>query len=562
MLDSQHQTRDVQDRVLLLEDDPADLALLSTYLNGRWQVEGANSLQTALARLTQRSYDVLVVGLMLPDATPLDAVRQLRMQAPDLPIVALTGYDDPRVEMGITQCGAEIVLPKNVLSPSTLDEALRTAHRAKRDERRSMYLAAADPLTGLANERRFLEALTTSLAIDRIPLAVARIDVDELRTINARYGESVGDAILQEIAWRLGGLARRTDIVARLGADDFVILLSGICEAEALHNIGRRVLDQLAGPFFAPGVAHSIPLAASIGFALSDGRGESVEAVLVAAEAALAESKASESPDVCVHPTEVRRVQASTKALANALARDEFVLAYQPQYCFKAEAVVGFEALIRWQPEVGPMVMPSAFIPQLESSNLIVEVGRWVLDTACSQLSRVRATTGQIPQLAVNVSARQFQQPDFVQTVIDILDRYTIAPQHLELEITETVVMQDCAHTRRVLTQLRAHGVKIALDDFGTGYSALSYLNRFPIDVLKLDRSLVSSVREVGCGAMIASAIIQLAHNLGMTVVGEGVETDEEADFLRTEGCDIVQGYLIGRPSLTSMLDTHDAWTH
>ncbi|WP_303786971.1 EAL domain-containing protein [Azovibrio restrictus] len=413
------------------------------------------------------------------------------------------------------------------------------------------YLAHYDPLTHLPNRTLWMEragaALFAARRHDQDVLAVMFLDVDQFKTVNDSLGHGVGDQLLAEVARRLQSCLRGDDLLARLGGDEFVLLLPRLAQAEDAAGVAAKLLAALAHPVLVAG--HELSVSASIGIALYPADGEDVETLLKHADIAMYSAKAAGRanfqffvPEMNVRAFERMMLE---NALRRALERQELVLHYQPQVEACSGRLIGCEALVRWQhPEMG-LVPPGHFIPVAEDSGLIVPLGEWVLAEACRQQVR---WAGQGLVMAVNISALQFRRGDFVEMVERTLKETGADPAALELEITESALMQPGDELSERLHRLRALGLTLALDDFGTGYSSLAYLKRLPISRLKLDRSFVMDIPLDAEDLAIATATLSLAADLGMEVVAEGVETESQVDFLTRKGCQVLQGFLFGRP--------------
>jgi diguanylate cyclase (GGDEF)-like protein len=428
-----------------------------------------------------------------------------------------------------------------------------TAQRMAEDERhraeaRTAYLANHDPLTGLANRRLFHRALSEALsaASPESKVALLRIDLVEFKAMNETMGPEIGDKILQHAAERLKASLRGDDMIALYGPDEFAVLLKSVSLSMEVDDLAIRLLKSLEEPFSL--VDRIVVLGGSIGISVApDDATDSVE-LLRNANAALSRTKTtSRSGYQYFEPATDTRLQtlADLKlSLRGALGRNEFHLLYQPLVDIAQARVTGFEALIRWQhPEHG-LVSPADFIPLAEESGLIVPIGAWVLRQACMQA----ATWPEGISVSVNLSAMQFDTGNLEAEISAALRDSGLAPDRLELELTETILLQDDDSKTNALCALRKLGVRIAMDDFGTGYSSLGYLRRFPFDTIKIDQSLVRDLPDGGGGDAIIYAIIGLARSLGISVTAEGVETSAQLDLLRQQGCSHVQGYLFSRP--------------
>jgi len=433
-----------------------------------------------------------------------------------------------------------------------------TDRRNQEDRIRS--LSYFDTLTGLPNRRLFRERLEQSLSEAKTnghSLVLLYFGLDHFKRVNDTLGHQAGDRLLQQTAARLVGLLQRIPnlihfdeegipSIARVGGDEFSVILAGSDLGDAVDYVVRRLLERISHPFEIDG--HEVVLSLSIGIAFYPLDGEDPDALLKGADIALYNAKTGGRNTYrfyshTMNEAGMRRMQLE-QGLRRALERQELFVYYQPQLDLRTGRMTGCEALIRWKhPEMG-MVSPVEFIPIAEESGLIVPIGAWVLEEACRT-----ATTWPVPlRVAVNLSARQFRHQELRETITRALESSGLSQDRLELEITESVIMQDAAATIRLLQELNTQGLHLAVDDFGTGYSSLSYLKAFPINTLKIDRSFVMDVATSKESAHIVTAIIAMGHGLGLEIVAEGVEDESQMQFLRDQGCDFVQGYLFSRP--------------
>jgi diguanylate cyclase (GGDEF)-like protein len=416
------------------------------------------------------------------------------------------------------------------------------------------HQASHDSLTRLPNRLLFEEQL--SLAISNLHrsgemLAVAFLDLDQFKTINDTLGHATGDQLLQEVTRRLKAHLRECDLLARWGGDEFTLLLPHVRSAEDLSQLAQQILDVFLHPFRLEN-PQELYITASLGVALAPYDGEDTATLLRNADTALYQAKQQGRNTYQLYFAEMNEAAMNRLALEGdlrrALAREEFVLHYQPQVDLRTHRIVGWEALIRWQHPTLGLVPPYQFIPIAEETGLICAIGEWVIETACLQHRAWRQAGLPTVRMAVNVSARQFQQPGLVNTLVQILERTEMEPQALEIEITESTTMQDRLLTTVVLTELRQMGIQIAMDDFGTGYSSLSSIKHFPFDTLKIDRSFTQDLITDPSDAAIAQAIIALGKGLNLHTLAEGVETKAQLKILQSMGCHRAQGYLFSKP--------------
>jgi diguanylate cyclase (GGDEF)-like protein len=423
----------------------------------------------------------------------------------------------------------------------------------RRVEARARFLATHDNLTGLPNRVVFGQEVRRAVEFGRAhdrKCAVVFVDLDRFKIINDTLGHASGDSLLIEIAGRLRQCVGETDVVARIGGDEFTILLREISDADQVSGVARRILAAVVKPAMING--QECRLTASVGISLfpSDARDE--ETLTKNAEAAMCAAKEAGHNSFLLHSDEtktqsIERLMLET-GLRRALERNEFVLHYQPKRDLNGGGISGVEALLRWQhPDLGSL-LPNQFVPLAEETGLIVPIGRWVLETACAQNMQWQRQGLPAIRIAVNLSARQFADPDLLDDIRRALDASGMPPQLLELEITESLVMQDLSRTVRLLHDIKNLGITLSIDDFGTGYSSMSMVRELPIDALKIDRSFVREIGRDAEGKAIINAIIALGRALELTVVAEGVETKEQEAFLREQKCDEEQGFLISLP--------------
>ncbi|MBT6031983.1 MAG: EAL domain-containing protein [Kordiimonadaceae bacterium] len=414
-------------------------------------------------------------------------------------------------------------------------------------------MAWHDSLTGLANRNMFSEKLTDALKVARRSdkqIAVMILDLDKFKPVNDLFGHGVGDKLLKIVAERLLECAREVDTVARLGGDEFAIVFSNIEDENNIIVIADRIIDSIQQPAEING--NIIQIGTSIGISFYNNDADSPEELIRMADVALYQAK---DDGRRIYRLYDPLMDAETKAqkemevdLNKALENDELFLHFQPQFDAIDNKMVGAEALIRWQhPEKG-MISPYTFIPIAEVSGIIIPIGQWVLNTACLAAKSWQDKGLPKIRISVNISARQFQAENFVSTIEEAINISKLDPRWLELEITEGMVIQNTDNVVTKLEELKKLGVYLSIDDFGTGYSSLAYLKRFPVNTLKIDQSFVRNIHEDQDDAAITDAVIRLGHSLGLTIVAEGVETEEHVQILRDKGCDVFQGYYFCRP--------------
>jgi diguanylate cyclase (GGDEF)-like protein/PAS domain S-box-containing protein len=422
----------------------------------------------------------------------------------------------------------------------------------KRAEATARYLANYDVLTGLPNRILMQDRLTRAIAHahrNRLRVALMHIDLDRFKVVNETLGRYVGDALLKQAAERIRRVTRGADTVAREGGDEFTVVFPNVTSLQTLSATAKVMLHELARPF--PGNGQELFVSASVGISLFPDDAGSADELIKHAEAAMSSAKHLGRNNFQLYNAgmnlEVQDRMQIEAGLRTAVQRDELSLLYQPKIDLATHRIFGAEALLRWKhPQLG-MIAPSRFVPVAEAAGLVGQIGEWVLYAACRQI-REWQDAGHSLQVAVNVSARQFQDYDVAELVMAIMRDTGALAQNLEIELTESAVMNDAEASIVTLERLAALGVQIAIDDFGTGYSSLSYLKRLPLDLLKIDQSFVRDISSDPNDAAIVRAIITLAGSLGIKVIAEGVENEAQLAFLNACGCQYAQGFLFGRP--------------
>jgi diguanylate cyclase (GGDEF)-like protein len=432
-------------------------------------------------------------------------------------------------------------------------ERRRTDEELTRREEELSFLATHDPLTGLPNRTLILDRVEQMLARSarsKTPVAALFIDLDNFKSINDTLGHAVGDELLRAVTARLDGVVRDADAVGRLGGDEFVVISEELSMSVGPELIAERLLDALKHPFnLGPDKATRVTVTASIGIAAGDRI--SAEEILRDADIAMYRAKWDGKNRYAVFETgmqdTIQNRMELEMDLREALENDEFFLAYQPTIDLSDMSPTGVEALIRWKHPTRGVVQPDDFVPLLEETGLIVEVGKWVLREACSQGAAWREA-GYPIGMAVNVSGRQLDTDQLIADIEGALSHSGLDPAALTIEITETTLMRNAEETARRLTAVKQLGVRIAIDDFGTGYSSLAHLQRFPVDALKIDRSFISGMRNNQEGETLIRTLVQLGKALSIETFAEGIEQQQELSLLRDEDCDIGQGFLFARP--------------
>ena len=551
--------------VLVVEDDPSSRQLVQTIVEGRGhRVDAVGDAEAAWTAFLKDRHPLLVFDWKLPGMDGVEFCRKVRAtpDTEDTYILFVTGMEGSTNLAEALEAGATDFLPKAALGDQ-IDVRLAIAERHVRRALARKRLAAElardalhDPLTSLPNRALFLERL--SQAARRAGrkgahiFAVLIIDVHEFKEVNRQHGKQVGDRVLVEFARRLEGCIRGVDSVARLGGDDFAILLDGMKDVSDPARVAHRVHQSLTMPVRIDD--HQVTLGASIGMAISLTGYQDPEDLVRDAHKALLRAR-SEGPgthqmfDPVLHARAMARIRLEGR-IRKAIEEEQLMLHYQPLVSLVDGSLYGFEALVRWNDPDHGLVPPADFVPVAEDTGLTIPLGWWVLRKALGQAREWNE--GNLKRtpvaMSVNMSSRQFSQPDMVERVEDVLREEGIPGSQLHLEITETSLMLDLESTGRTLRQLRDADIQLHVDDFGTGYSSLSYLCRFPIRTLKIDRSFVRQMTYSGENMEVVRTIVQLARNPGHGVIAEGIETEGQLALLQNLGCDLGQGYLLSRP--------------
>jgi diguanylate cyclase (GGDEF)-like protein len=544
--------------LLFVEDSKEDVelalrALKRDGLEARPRhIDSEPALREALAASQP---DAILSDFSMPGFDGLHALRIARELAPQVPFIFVSGtIGEERAIEAIRMGATDYILKSSMRRLGTaVRRALSEAAERKHYEARIRHLANYDGLTDLPNRSLLADRTTQAIAHARRSGGICGllvINIDRFKLLNEGLGQAAGDALLRQVSARLRAGVSDGDTVARLGADTFAVLVAGAPRADAMLSLARSIGAAAAEPFRLEG--RELHLSLSMGASIYPRDAQDFEGLLGNADAAMRRVKSAGGKDFQYYAAGMSSEAAERVELENALRaapkRGELELHYQPQVEIASGRVVGLEGLMRWQHPQRGQVPPGQFIPIAEESDLINLLGEWALYAACRQLGKWDGAGHCVPRVAVNVSARQFRSPAFVDLVAWTLREHGIHASRLELELTEGMLIDRREEAVAILNRLKSIGVQIAVDDFGTGYSSLSYLSSLPIDCLKIDRSFVMQISNGGRHAAIAQAVISLGHSLGMRVLAEGVETSEQLHFLRRHGCNEYQGYLFARP--------------
>jgi diguanylate cyclase (GGDEF)-like protein len=545
--------------VLLIEDNAGDARLIELMLaedpETPYRLNRVDRLSRALEFLSSEKPGLVLLDLSLPDSHGLETFRKIYAHSPAIPIIVLTGNDDQVLALAAVKTGAQDYLVKGRLDRELLVRAMQYSIERKRYQEQIEHQANYDGLTGLPNRNLLLDRLQQAVFAQRQvrSIAVVFIDLDHFKFINDSLGHNAGDKLLQQMAERLRSVVRDGDTVSRLGGDEFILILNDQPNEEVMFRAMQRIINKVSEPVNIDG--RELVVTCSAGVSLHPQDGPDIETLLKNADAAMYRAKEHGRNNFQFYTAEMNRLVnerlALESSLRRALERNELLLHYQPKLNLESGAIVGVEALVRWQhPEWG-LMSPDRFIPLAEETGLIMQIGEWVLRTACAQ-NRTWQDAGLPPiTVSVNLSARQFRQEGLVKMVSKILSDTGLSADHLEMELTESIVMHNAEAAIAILKGLKELGIQLSVDDFGTGYSSLSYLRNLPIGILKIDRAFVRDISaHAGRGddGLLAQAIISLGHSLKLKVIAEGVENETQLKFLKAHRCDEGQGFYFSHP--------------
>ena len=552
-------------QTLIVEDDEDQRVLLTRILQGRGhEVVACGTSAEGLLAYQRNRFPLVILDIMLPGMNGMELCREMRLvpESTQTVILFATGVDGREGLEEALAAGADDYLNKPLtgdLLHVRLTIAERQVRRLQRQKRREEDLlrdALHDPLTDLPNRQLFFERLDRAArrhAREEGAFSVLYVDLDGFGEINEKHGHDGGDSVLREVGERLEPCVRPVDTVARMEGNEFIVLLDGVKNVSEPVRLAHRVHQALSAPFHVENL--EVFSSASIGIALSQTGFERPSDMVRDAKTAARTARAEDGPsshrifDPVLHAGALARVHLESR-LKVAVERGELVHHYQPVVSLETGHILGFEALVRWEDPDRGMVFPDEFVPVAEETGLIVPIGWWGLDEGCSQLKewQDRFPREEPLAMAINISAKQFEQPDLVDQIAARISHFEIPAASLHIEITESSLMSNVDGSSAVLQQLWDRSLRLHIDDFGTGYSSLSYLCRLPIHTLKIDRSFVMRMGEADSDLEIVKTIVRLAKNLGLSIIAEGVETDDQLKQLIGLGCEEAQGYLFSRP--------------
>lgn len=555
-------------KLLLVEGVQQPPSIVRTFLEQcqktDFSTEVAIGFHESVARLMHESYDMVLLDMSVDGLIATDFLKHANIVGFETPVIVLNDNrctkEVSELEEALLQLGASDFIPQSELTRGLLERSIRHVVERKHIETQIAQLLKRDPLTGLGNRLIFEEHAELAIARARRnahQIAVIFMDLDRFKQVNDSLGHHVGDLLLTLISQRLDRSIRKSDVVARIGGDEFVLLLDNIDRPDNGSLIAAKILHAVTRPAVIG--EHSIQVSASMGIAMYPQHGQNCTELMQKADMALYECKQQLDQHFLMFnermQEKLKHIMTLERELNQAVEMEAFELYYQPKIDLKSELITGVEALVRWPMPDGSIRMPGDFIPEAVRTGAIIPIGEWALETACKQIAQWRDLGARIP-IAVNISPRHLKLSEFTDRLLEKVGRYNIDPGLLELELTEEALVETGASNIFILQEIRNAGVKIAIDDFGTGYSSMRYLKVLPIDCVKIDKTFISGGEGNDLSdPTIIEAIVFLAKGLSLDVVAEGVETEAQKNALAEIGCDKAQGFVISPPIPSRLLN-------
>ncbi|MDO3383044.1 EAL domain-containing protein [Gilvimarinus algae] len=532
---------------------------LEDVASGQYRLVPSDLVDDGLVALLSGDYDVGILCIDDPSEAARDLLSSVKNQFCPVPVVVLSTRMDEVLDREAIPAGAADYLALDTVNAYWLERSLRYAIERKRTEQYLARLAHHDPLTDIPNRVLFRDRLENAIRIatrDKMRFALMFIDLDDFKNVNDRYGHDIGDGLIRMCAERLQKLLRRSDSMARMGGDEFTLLLLNVESSSDIAHLAVKIIEQITAPYDIGG--YQLSVGCSVGIASYPEAGHSADALLKSADLAMYQAKQVEGSNFRFFTEEmnrdVRYRLSLEEDLRRAVENRELYLEYQPRFAVRSGKVVVLEALLRWNHPQKGILSAHNFISIAEDTGLIFAIGYWAIRRACEDLQRLRRDCGIELKMAINLSARQFRDEAMVQQVANIFAETGVNPNHIEFELTETALMENIDMVSLCMRPLSYFGVTFALDDFGTGSSSFLHLQRLPIAALKIDSQFMADLLRRRSERRLVAAMINLAHNLGKVVVAEGVESASQQKWLVEEGCDQMQGYYLCAPHAYSRL--------
>lgn len=558
-------------KVLLVEDSKGDALLIEKYLNPtagqeNYKLTCTTGVRAAVEAIAQESYDVALLDLTLPDAQELDGLTSLQSIAPNLPIIMLTAYSDEALALKAVEIGAQDYMMKDGLRAPTLKRAIKYAIQRKQFEGHLIAQANFDSLTQLANRTLFESRLDMGLARIRRSkggLAVFFLDLNRFKQVNDSMGHIAGDELLRQVSARLTQSMRPYDTIARMGGDEFAILVEGIENARECASIAHKIIRSLMEPFIIENKALKVGVSIGIAVALKGGESLQRMTLLDQADKAMYNAKVTGYSDYCFYTKELHdEMQARSSLeneLRNALNKDELVLFYQPRIDLQYNEMAGAEALIRWNHPQRGLLLPAEFTNIAEETGFIYAINKWVMRRVFHDIKSWQDANLPRMQVSVNISGVQLDDDSFADWVMAQLLEHSISPEWLVLEIPTSLLTQNMEVRMETLGRLDRMGIPIQLDNFGVGMISMQWLHTLPIDAVKISPSITMNLKENSNALTMIRAIIKLAHHFGIKVIATGVENEWQRECLKGQNCQEVQGYNVSKPMPVTSLED---WVH
>jgi len=533
--------------------------ILSQIRHVNYELVWWNQLETALPQILSNAYDVVLLDFFWGELSVRDLLNAAKVQANATPIVVMTDEMELEVDRDVIRAGAADYLIKGQISNQLLERTLRYAIERKQTEQYLARLAHYDQLTDIPNRILFRDRLEHALNLatrDKTTFALMFIDLNGFKQVNDNFGHDVGDGIIRVCAERLSLCLRRSDLVARMGGDEFTLLLSHIESNTDVARIAEKIITLISEPAEING--YEVVVGCSIGIAVYPQGGRDAESLLKNADMAMYKAKQEEGSSYCFFTDamnkNVRKQLRLEANLRKALKKGQFFLQYQPRVDLKTNQIVAVESLLRWESPDSGVMNAAEFIAVAEDTGLIIAIGYWAIRQACEDLKKIHAMFGHGLVMSINLSMRQFKDDRLVQEITAIFEELDIQAGDVELELAESSLMENMELVRLCMRPLAMFGVNFALDNFGMGNSSFLHLQRLPITTVKLSSKLMTELQRSASDRRLIDAMITLVHNLGKIVVADGIETEEQKTWLEEAGCDQMQGYYLASPQILSDL--------